>query len=377
MQPLLRSRPARRLLQPLRARLTQLTRRVVIKQLAPLRTEVKQLRADLVQLRAELHGQWLAAVESAAAVEELRVARGQEHGGIAELTGRIEAIGPRIDNYDKLQRLAELERRETAALITSYRSSLELLLGPAGRYTSRFVSEDDLSQLIDQFGFLGGDSDVVVAVHEAYRLLVELELRGIGRFAGSTPNALAKLTAMALTPMPSGEVLEIGTLFGLGAVAAMRQLARRDIDAFITIVDPLARHQIQPEPSADLDVAVTRASRRIVEANLALGGVTSARYRLIEGLSGDSTTIEAIGDRAYGVIVIDGDHGEEATLSDLLLAEQLAADEGLVLLDDYGDPAWPGVEKALELYLRRDGARLAVVGCAATTAFLRAGQSAR
>ena len=213
-------------------------------------------------------------------------------------------------------------------MLANYRSSLELLLGPAGRYMSRFVSEDDVSQLIDQFGFLGDDGDVVAAVHQAYRLLVEVELRGLGRFAGSTPNALAKLTAIALMPVPSGEVLEIGTLFGLGAVAAMRQLARRDIDAFITIVDPLAGHQIQPDRGAELDVSVTRASRRIVEANLALGGVPSARYRLIEGMSGDSTTIEAIGDRAYGVIVIDGDHGEEAALSDLLLAEQAGHGRG-------------------------------------------------
>ncbi len=280
---------------------------------------------------------------------------------MAELAGMVEAIGSRIDNYDKLQRLAETERRETDALITNYRSSFELLLGPAGRYMSRFVSEDDVSHLIDQFGFLGDDSDVIVAVHEAYRLLVELELRGIGRFAGSTPSTLAKLTAIALMPVPSGEVLEVGTLFGLGAVAAMRQLARRDVEAFITIVDPLAEHQIHPGRGAERAALATPAHRTLVEANLALGGVASARYRLLEGRPGDREILHAIGDRRYGLVVINGGHDEQTTLSALLLADEVASDGALVLLDGYGDPAWPSVEKALEQYLRHDGHGLSVV----------------
>ena len=44
----------------------------------------------------------------------------------------------------------------------------------------------------------------------------------------------------------------------------------------------------------------------------------------------------------------------------------------LVLLDDVGDPAWPGVAEALAEYRSRSGATLDLVGTAGTTAFLRA-----
>ena len=99
--------------------------------------------------------------------------------------------------------------------------------------------------LVDQFRFLEDDRGVVVAIHQAYRLLVELELRGIGRLAGSTSNP-RQTDWDRLDAAPSGEVLEIGTLFGLGAVATMRQLASRDVDAFITIVRPTRR---TPDPA--------------------------------------------------------------------------------------------------------------------------------
>lgn len=352
-------------------------------QLAPLGAIVQQLRADLDTLRVEVDKReldtdqesryrLLAATETASALEDLRTSSQDQHRTIAEVAEAVGALRLTIENDNELHLLAEAERREAKALLAGYRCSFDMLFGPAGRYASRFVTDDEVLQLVEQLSRFDEGDTIVAALHQAYRLLIEVELRGIGRLAGSTPNALAKLTAIALLSAPSREVLEIGTLFGLGAVAVMRQLARSGVDPFITIVDPLAGHQIQPGRGAELDVSATPATRAIVEANLQLGGVTPRSFRLIEGFSGDDRVLDAIGDRSYGLIVIDGDHGEDAALSDLLLAERVAADDALVLLDDYRDPAWPGVEKALERYVGRDGSRLEVVSTAATTAFLRA-----
>ena len=114
------------------------------------------------------------------------------------------------------------------------------------------------------------------------------------------------------------------------------------------------------------------ATRATVETNLALGGVPAASYRLVTGLSGDEELAKTISDRRYGLVIIDGDHGEDAAYDDLLLAESVAESGGLVILDDHGDPAWPGVAKALERYLMREDAKLTLVGIATTSAFLRA-----
>jgi predicted O-methyltransferase YrrM len=71
------------------------------------------------------------------------------------------------------------------------------------------------------------------------------------------------------------------------------------------------------------------------------------------------------------VIVVDGDHSREGVLSDLQWAEKIIADGGIVVLDDYGDAAWPGVGEALETHLANDGATLRLLGRAATSAYLR------
>ena len=112
-------------------------------------------------------------------------------------------------------------------------------------------------------------------------------------------------------------------------------------------------------------------TQAVVVTNLALGGVPTDHYRLIEGTSDAPEPHRAAGDRGYGLIVIDGDHSEEVAYNDLLWAESLAVPDALVILDDYDDPAWPGVAVALKRYMDRPESTLRLVGTAATTAFLR------
>lgn len=52
---------------------------------------------------------------------------------------------------------------------------------------------------------------------------------------------------------------------------------------------------------------------------------------------------------------IDGCHTAEHTESDLLLAAQSLAPGGLIILDDYENPAWPGVNQGVDNFLHRGG----------------------
>ena len=56
---------------------------------------------------------------------------------------------------------------------------------------------------------------------------------------------------------------------------------------------------------------------------------------------------------------------------DLRLAEKIVAPEGVVVLDDYGDSNWPGVEQAVSAHLAGP-TRFQLIGAVATSAFLRA-----
>jgi predicted O-methyltransferase YrrM len=262
--------------------------------------------------------------------------------------------------------------RDLSALVNTFRTSLELLLGPTGRHLTRLITEPEVRLLISEFDFIGDRDHVVVAVHQAYRTLLELEGRGVGRFAGSTSNIVAKMAAIAMLPPPSAEVLEVGTLFGVGAVGVTRQLARIGIDAHLTIVDPFAGYQVQPERGDEVDVSYSPATRTVVERNLALGGVATDRYRLIQGRSDSPETQHDAADRSYGLVIIDGDHSEAVAYNDLTWVGTVCEPGAVVVLDDCGDPAWPGVADALDRYLNSQDTRLELIGRAATSAFLRA-----
>ena len=71
-------------------------------------------------------------------------------------------------------------------------------------------------------------------------------------------------------------------------------------------------------------------------------------------------------------MIIDGDHSAEGVAIDLVLAETIVAPDGIVVLDDYGDSNWPGVEQAVEAHLAAGSTRFDLVGAVATSAFLRA-----
>lgn len=374
----LRYRFVQRASRPVRAHLNRHTTRITRSHVAALRASVEgdldDLRTSVENLRKSVgREQDQRATQLKNAIE--RSVNGQvtslndDLGAARTTIGRLTA---QLRDVTAAQGEADERLRRALASVAKVECSIRVLLGPTGRHVTRLVDEQDVSTLVEQLAFAADEESVAVAVHQAYRLLLELETRGVGRVAGSTANVLAKLAGVALVPPPCNQVLEVGTLHGIGAVGVHRQLRRAGVIAELTIVDPLAGYQMQPDRGVSGDVSSTPVTREVVDANLALGDVAPADYRLIEGLSTSPDVHAQIDDRRYGVIVIDGDHSAEIVYSDLRLADRLAAPGALILLDDYDDPAWPGVAEAVDRYRTQEGGRLTLVGVAATTAFLRA-----
>lgn len=70
------------------------------------------------------------------------------------------------------------------------------------------------------------------------------------------------------------------------------------------------------------------------------------RYQSTEILTADSLGLNARqirGEQGFSVFSIDGGHTEQHTYNDYLLAEQSIASGGVILVDDYYNPNWPGV----------------------------------
>jgi hypothetical protein len=265
---------------------------------------------------------------------------------------------------ERLVRDVELLRRRQL--------TFELLLGPRGRGISRMVAEAPLDRLHAEVAALAGDREAAVRnVAAAFRLLVALESLGVGRIAGGTMNICGKLGAIPLLDPPNDEILEIGTLYGMFSAGLVRMMERDGRSPGLTIVDPFAGVQLQPGTAQRPDPTGAPVDEHAVRTNLALAGPAGAAARIQRGFSEVPAPRAAVSDRAYGVIVVDGDHSEQGVAQDLEWAEEIAASGAVVVLDDYGDPNWPGIKQALDKHLA-GRTRFTYLGKAAHSAYLRA-----
>ncbi|WP_329136350.1 class I SAM-dependent methyltransferase [Streptomyces sp. NBC_01476] len=272
-----------------------------------------------------------------------------------------EAMRGELDGLRK--ELTELRGKQFAS---------DLLFERAGS-GNRTPTKQQYEVLVKQIAAVSGQ-DVKFARRNAmvaFRNVIALEALGLGRLAGSTSNVCGKLATVPLLDPPNGDVLEIGTLFGLFSAAFLRMLHRAGIEPRLTIVDPLAGSQLQPGTNFGSESTGTPVRLDVVRANLALGGTAGEQARVQQGFSDDEVVQEAVSDREYGVIIVDGDHSAEGVRKDLEWAEKIIAPRGIVVLDDYGDGAWKGVQEGADKHLAGE-TRFEMLGRVSTSAFLRA-----
>lgn len=279
----------------------------------------------------------------------------------------------RID--ERIDRKVRKELRETKnelKRLKEQQHSMELLLGSDGRRFNRHPSPGQLGAVARQVGDVTGEKHARRAVIQAYRTLVEAENRGVGRIAGGTSNILGKLATTPLLKPPNGDVLEIGTLYGLFAGCLARQLLRAGVPYHLTIVDPIAPVQLQEDMDIAKDSSGTPINEDVVRANLHYTGVRPERTRLLQGYSTDADIQAQLSGGEFGVVVVDGDHSAKGVKADLEWVEGLVAPGAVVVVDDYDDRVWPGVKEATDDHLASGDSRLKKIGKVTTSAFLRA-----
>lgn len=293
---------------------------------------------------------------------------------IDPLEAAVERIGQRPDAA-AVQALVEQEVSRHAAANRPRPGQRDrdftaaLLLG-AGRVNDRTLSPAVLARLRAEITALTGEEHVDHLLRQAYRTLLDHEGRGLGRLAGTTANILGKLVVPPLLDPPAGPVLEIGTLFGLFSSALVRQHQHLGEFRALTVVDPFAGTQVQDGRPGGRDRTGTPVTEEVAQRNLTGLGLRDDEVRLVRGYSTDEAVRRQVADRAYAVVVVDGDHAAEGVHRDLRWVEDLVLPGGVVVLDDWGDPGWPGVEAAGRRYLA-EGGHLELVGQVATSAYLR------
>ncbi|MFJ5261295.1 class I SAM-dependent methyltransferase [Streptomyces sp. NPDC088387] len=285
-------------------------------------------------------------------------------------------IDQRIDRKIRAATAAQAAEKdrldEALELMRQHQLTIDLLLGSRGRGLSRMLHPGPLNRLYAEVEELGGNRKAAERnVATAYRLLIAMESLGVGRIAGGTMNICGKLGTIPLLDPPNDEILEIGTLYGMFSAGLVRMMERDGRSPSVTIVDPFAGVQLQPGTEERPDPTGAPVDENAVRTNLTLAGPAGVAARIQRGFSEDPETRAAVSDRRYGVIVVDGDHSEAGVKADLEWAEEIAAPGAIVVLDDFGDPKWPGVKDAMDKHLTGD-TRFTYLGKASLSAFLRA-----
>ncbi|MET9059966.1 class I SAM-dependent methyltransferase [Streptomyces antibioticus] len=250
---------------------------------------------------------------------------------------------------------------------------LELFFDGTGRGASRLPSAPHLDRTIAELAEVTGKPEAAEgAVAQAFRLLVAMEALGVGRIAGGTMNIVGKLAAVPLLDPPNDDLLEIGTLYGMFGASLIRMMEKAGRDPRLTIVDPLAGTQLQPGTTMGADASGTPVREAAVRTNLSLVGPAGTATRIRQGFSEDPEVRARVSDRSYGVVVVDGDHSAAGVAADLEWAETLVAPGGIVVLDDFGHPKWPGIKEAFDKHMADGTTRFTFLGQVAHSGYLRA-----
>lgn len=179
-----------------------------------------------------------------------------------------------------------------------------------------------------------------------------LEDRGLGRIAAPIETIIMRQLALrSLANRGTLEVMEIGTLFGLGAAVFYNFRGARASGMHLTLVDPLEGYYEAGGADPVTGVEVTES---VLRKNLADLEVPTSDYRLIKALSADPRAIREASDRLYDLILVDGDHSTAGVAADFENYGPLVKPGGLMIFDDYGSEHWPGIQPYVDETVRAD-----------------------
>lgn len=382
----------RRLLGGLRADMD--ARVVLARQAGDRRTAA--LEARIASLAKEVADVKTRFVNAQAASEKARTATESELGAVkariedaskrvAELAGQLEretgSLGERIDRAQ-----AASEEAKAAA-----ESGLGLLKAKVNESTKRVAA---LAEQVEQNAAFQRFNRILTPEHVetlhtvwskrlgvrttkpslaymAHRIRVT-EQNAVGRLATTIEDAVLRMLVSSAVRAKKLEILEIGTLFGIG-LAMLYEYTRSRYDAVhVTAIDPLDGYYNEKVPDVLLNIPVSKAT---FWRNMDVAGIPRKDITLIESMSTSDEAIAKAKRKRYDVLVIDGDHSYSGVRSDFENYLGMMRQGGFIIFDDYGAENWPDVKRFIDSEVVGND-RVDQVGSEWRTAVFRVGKTA-
>lgn len=338
----------------------------LVAETAKLRTE---LTAQTTKVRAELTAQTTKVrTDLAAQITDFRTELMSQTTALSnELSAQIKSDTHRshVGTVEALdQRLSQLTLKEAKAATphdkSDNRSNISFF-----QLFNRSLSKEHLDAfLADWAEPLGLELKQTRVGYLAHRACV-LESQMKGRLATSIEAIVLRSLVASAVKRNDISILEIGTLFGIGAAAVYEAATNASETVHLTVIDPLDGYYGPGKP--DL-LTGARVDETTLRQNWSLAGIPEKDYTIIKHFSTDPMhAIEAARKREYDVLIIDGDHSFDGVKFDFENYAPMVRPGGYVLFDDYDVPEWPDIKRYVDNEIA-DRADLHRVGAAFRTA---------
>ena len=140
-------------------------------------------------------------------------------------------------------------------------------------------------------------------------------------------------------------ILEIGTLFGIGAAAVYEAASNECENVHLMVIDPLDGYYA----SGSRDILTgAQVSETTLRQNWSLAPIPEKDFTIIKHLSTNRAAIEAARKREYDVLIIDGDHSFDGVKFDFENYAPMVRPGGYILFDDYDVPEWPDIKRYVD-----------------------------
>lgn len=221
------------------------------------------------------------------------------------------------------------------------------------RQHQRFLSSTDISHFIEKWAVL---LNLEINTHSLSYLAFQIgkiEDQCLGRLATGISTSILRVLSLRSIKKKSVSVLEIGTLFGISAIAFNRLGSTAGGKVSVTMIDPLAGYYDKGDNDPITGIPV---SKETLTTNLRLSGIPKSGFKILQGLSQDQKILDSVSNNKYDYILIDGDHSYEGVKRDFDLYIDKIKKNGLVLFDDYDTPEWPEIKNYVdkEILIRKD-----------------------
>ena len=265
---------------------------------------------------------------------------------VSEQRTQVSDINKKIKQVSDINKALRKSEAELKKEISDSKDTLaKMNVGnfPLFQNLNRRLTNEDLKRFAGEWApKLGLNLTAAAIGYMAHRICLA-EDTCVGRLVGNIETMLLRVLVARSVMEPNLEVLEIGTLFGVG-VAMIHENCRGLFDSqHFTVIDPLIGHIGRHDTSFLDPLTKAPATREIFIHNMQRMNIPKADYTIIEKLSTEDEAIKQASKRRYNLLIIDADHSYFGVKHDFYNYRYLVKRGGYIIFDDYGNPNWPGL----------------------------------